>query len=230
MRTIAAAVSAQFRSLSDNLYAETRTALARLDGTGIERSAPSLEQIQALLLLAHYELLRMDEGTAMVTAGRCFRLIQLARLGEADALEGDVVSGQMAVAGTGAAGWNEAFAVAEEKRRTFWVAYCFDRFLSSRHEWPLTLQEDAVRFVYRGRGRVSDMEDMLTRNRSERTFHTRNRPFKQHPSPSLLTLRHKRNNHHHHHQPSTKPYPQAVRQPSPHFRNASSSQLSTAAQ
>ncbi|KAL3488231.1 fungal-specific transcription factor domain-containing protein [Aspergillus germanicus] len=168
MRTIAAAMSAQFRSLSDTLYAETRTAHARLDSTGIERSPPSLEQIQALLLLAHYELLRMDEGTAMVTAGRCFRLIQLARLGEADALEDQGVSGQMAVAGTGAAGWNEAFAVAEEKKRTFWVAYCFDRFLSSRHEWPLTLQEDAIR----------------TRlPHSEQTFQTTPFPFISQPQP-----------------------------------------------
>ncbi|KAL3451456.1 fungal-specific transcription factor domain-containing protein [Aspergillus insuetus] len=145
MRTIAAAMSAQFRSLSDKLYAETRTALARLDGNSIERSPPSLEQIQALLLLAHYELLKTDEETAMVTAGRCFRLIQLARLGEADALEDQGLSGQMGAAGTGGTSWNEAFAVSEEKRRTFWVAYCFDRFLSSRREWPLTLQEDAIR-------------------------------------------------------------------------------------
>jgi hypothetical protein len=140
-------MSAQFRSLSDTLYAETRTALARLDSNRIERSqrSPSLEQIQALLLLAHYELLRMDEGTSMVTAGRCFRLIQLARLGEADALEEQGLSGQIVAAGTGGTSWNEAFAVSEEMKRTFWVAYCFDRFLSSRHEWPLTLQEDAVR-------------------------------------------------------------------------------------
>jgi hypothetical protein len=146
MRTIAAAMSAQFRSLSDFLYAETRSILARLDGTERSPPSPSLEQIQALLLLAHYELLRIDEGTAMVTAGRCFRLIQLARLGEADAIEGEGVPGQLAAVGMGGTGWNEAFAVAEERKRTFWVAYCFDRFLSSRREWPLTLQEDAVGF------------------------------------------------------------------------------------
>ncbi|KAL2847125.1 fungal-specific transcription factor domain-containing protein [Aspergillus pseudodeflectus] len=145
MRTIAAAMSAQFRSLSEILYAETRSILARLDGTERSPRSPSLEQIQALLLLAHYELLRIDEGTAMVTAGRCFRLIQLARLGEADAIAGEGVPGQMAAVGRSGTGWNEAFVVAEERKRTFWVAYCFDRFLSSRREWPLTLQEDAIR-------------------------------------------------------------------------------------
>ncbi|KAJ0419773.1 fungal-specific transcription factor domain-containing protein [Aspergillus carlsbadensis] len=148
MRTIAAAMSAQFRALAETLYAETRAILSRLDGLERSPAAPSIEQIQALLLLAHYELLRMDEGTAMVTAGRCFRLIQLARLGEGDArdaaeAQGVSVGGQMAAA-PGLA-WNEEFAAAEERRRTFWVAYCFDRFLSSRREWPLTLQEDAIR-------------------------------------------------------------------------------------
>ncbi|KAL2848388.1 fungal-specific transcription factor domain-containing protein [Aspergillus pseudoustus] len=132
MRTIAAAMSAQYRTLADGLYAETRGILSRLDG--IERSPP-IEQIQALLLLAHYELLRLEEATAMVTAGRCFRLIQLSRLHDTDAHDLEGLPGQL----------NETFAVTEEKRRTFWVAYCFDRFLSSRHEWPLTLQEDAVR-------------------------------------------------------------------------------------
>jgi hypothetical protein len=32
----------------------------------------------------------------------------------------------------------------EEKRRTFWVAFCLDRFLSIRNRWPLTLIEHLV--------------------------------------------------------------------------------------
>ncbi|KAL4919200.1 hypothetical protein BDW62DRAFT_46716 [Aspergillus aurantiobrunneus] len=130
MRTVAAAMSAQFRRLADSLYAETSSILRELDI--VERSHP-LEQIQALLLLAHYELLRMEESRAMVTAGRCFRLIQLSRLHDADACNGAFSATNML-----------DFAAAEEKRRTFWVAYCLDRFLSSRHEWPLTLQEEAI--------------------------------------------------------------------------------------
>ncbi|KAL4899477.1 hypothetical protein BDW74DRAFT_110430 [Aspergillus multicolor] len=125
MRTVAAAMSAQFRRLADSLYIETSRVVREL-GT-IERTPP-LEQIQAVLLLAHYDLLRMEESRAMVTAGRCFRLIQISRLHDTDAYGNNGVD----------------FLADEEKRRTFWVAYCFDRFLSSRHEWPLTLQEEAT--------------------------------------------------------------------------------------
>ncbi|KAL4778864.1 fungal-specific transcription factor domain-containing protein [Aspergillus varians] len=131
MRTVAAAMSAQFRRLADSMYTETGRLLHELDTIEV---SPPLEQIQALLLLAHYELLRMEESRAMVTAGRCFRLIQLSRLHDTDAYNGGFSSSNML-----------DFATAEEKRRTFWVAYCFDRFLSSRHEWPLTLQEEAIR-------------------------------------------------------------------------------------
>ncbi|KAL2820130.1 fungal-specific transcription factor domain-containing protein [Aspergillus granulosus] len=178
MRTIAAAMSAQFCNLAGTMYAETRAVLSRLDS--IERSPP-IEQIQALLLLAHYELLRLEEATAMVTAGRCFRLIQFSRLHDTDAhdSEGLQLPGQMAVLG----GYNETFVVTEEKRRTFWVAYCFDRFLSSRHDWPLTLQEDAIR----------------TRlPHPEHTFQATSLPFLSHHEPNIGTL--------------TQPYPQQLPQ------------------
>ncbi|KAL3460103.1 fungal-specific transcription factor domain-containing protein [Aspergillus heterothallicus] len=165
MRTIAASMSAQYRNLADGLYAQARVFLSRLDG--MERTSP-LEHIQALLLLAHYELLRLEEGTAMVTAGRCFRLIQQSRLHDTDTQDSEGLPVQSQGIGIGT--FNEAFAVAEERRRTFWVAYCFDILLSNRHEWPLTLQENAIR----------------TRlPHSEHTFQTTSLPFL--PNPSLHT-------------------------------------------
>ncbi|KAL4734361.1 hypothetical protein BDV11DRAFT_198333 [Aspergillus similis] len=127
MRTVAAAMSAQFRRFADSLYIETSRVVKELDT--IERT-PSLEQIQAVLLLAHYELLRMEERRAMGTVRQCFRLIQLARLHDTDRSTDASAVGD--------------FVKEEEIRRTFWVAYCFDRFLSSRHEWSLTLQEEAI--------------------------------------------------------------------------------------
>ncbi|KAL4953387.1 fungal-specific transcription factor domain-containing protein [Aspergillus filifer] len=126
MRTVAAAMSAQFRRLADFLYIQTTKTMRELET--VERTPP-LQQIQALLLLAHFELLQMDESRAMVTAGKCFRLVQLSRLHDADAYDAGIV---------------RDFSDAEERRRTFWVAYCFDRFLSSRHDWPLTLQEESI--------------------------------------------------------------------------------------
>lgn len=131
MRAVAAAMSAQYRRFADSLYIETSRVVQELDT--IERT-PSLEQIQAVLLLAHYELLRMEESRALATVGRCFRLIQLARLQDTDPSTD--------------AGAGGDFVKEEETRRTFWVAYCFDRFLSSRNEWPLTLQEEVVQSLF----------------------------------------------------------------------------------
>ena len=144
MRTMAAAVSAQYRAFSEILYAETRRLLETYNQTQateplrlMSNDKVLLEEIQAWLLLAHYESLRKDERQAMLTAGRAFRLVQIARLYDIDALSG--VSPNTVKAES-----DETFAEAEEKRRTFWLTFCFDRFLCSRNEWPLTLQEEMV--------------------------------------------------------------------------------------
>ncbi|MCJ1472282.1 hypothetical protein MMC13_000929 [Lambiella insularis] len=98
----------------------------------------SIEHTQAWLLLAHYESLRVNEWQAMLTAGYVFRLIQMAHLHEIDAPEktsAHVVFNSEP---------NDEWAATEERRRTFWVAYNLDCFLSWRSEWPLTLYEDMV--------------------------------------------------------------------------------------
>jgi hypothetical protein len=163
MRTMAAAVSAQYRGFSDVLYVETRRLLEthnyQMQTQTQATEALSLrlneeillELIQAWLLLAHYESLRMDERQAMLTAGRAFRLIQIARLYDIDAPDDDV-SVYLSPATTSESepeygehgDPDESFAEAEEKRRTFWLAFSFDRFLCWRNEWPLTLQEEMV--------------------------------------------------------------------------------------
>jgi hypothetical protein len=76
----------------------------------------------------------MGYRRAWLTAGRAFRIIQLAKLHEIDRLND--VSMNMA--------HPEAWAEAEEKRRTYWLAYCLDRFLNISEEWPLSLHEEAV--------------------------------------------------------------------------------------
>ncbi|KAK4160155.1 hypothetical protein QBC43DRAFT_270881 [Cladorrhinum sp. PSN259] len=139
MRAMAAAMSAQFRSLADSLYHETLRLLETRSqtptlGEGLEMP---LEQIQAWLLLAHYEILRVNEHQAMITAGRAFRLVQMARLYELDREEAEENSKT--------ASSDEEFAELEEKRRTFWLAFCLDRFLCSRNDWPLTLFEELAR-------------------------------------------------------------------------------------
>lgn len=170
MHTVAAAKSAQYHSLGDALYQETCQLLESQHTRKLSRSGSAsidnindlnpnkscagqqipLELVQAWLLLAHYEFLRIDEHQAMLTAGRAFRLVQLARLYDVD--EGSSGGGVDDIPlnpfdGSDGDEHEEdlSYAITEEKRRTFWLAFNFDRFLCSRNEWPLTLQEEAVR-------------------------------------------------------------------------------------
>ncbi|KAI0377763.1 fungal-specific transcription factor domain-containing protein [Hypomontagnella monticulosa] len=137
VQATAAASTAQMLESSDSLYAETFATLEAVEiNEPISRTggAPvELEYIQALLLMVYYEVMRMPQYKCILTSGRAFRLIQISRLHEIDmeAVPIEDISG-------------EVFAREEERRRTFWLAYCFDRFLSIRHGLPHTLHEQAT--------------------------------------------------------------------------------------
>ncbi|KUI60238.1 hypothetical protein VP1G_07454 [Cytospora mali] len=136
MRTTAAAVSRAPSNLSKILYIDTRRILDTLDL--LEPAVVQLEHIQAGILVAHYELMQRRERQAMLTAGRALRLIQISRLYDVDGTSTltTLVSPTMAD--------DSSFSEAEERRRTFWVAFVLDRFLSTRNEWPMTLQEETI--------------------------------------------------------------------------------------
>ncbi|KAL9082888.1 MAG: hypothetical protein Q9165_008741 [Trypethelium subeluteriae] len=147
MRAVAAAVSAQYRPLSGMLCAESRRVLEQMDadGTGDCGDIP-IAQIQAWLLVAHYELLCKHEHQAMLTAGRAIRMVQLARLHDVDAQQVSTMSlgaEKPLFPGQSLYG-DDSPAESEEKRRTFWLAYCFDRFCLMRSECPPSLQEESV--------------------------------------------------------------------------------------
>ncbi|KAI0842742.1 fungal-specific transcription factor domain-containing protein [Hypoxylon sp. FL0890] len=148
MRTIAAAVSTQFRGLSDALYVETRRILETPDMSeqGLSWMAGNipLEKIQAWLLIAHYEFLCVHEHQAIMTAGHAFRLVQLSRLYDVDMADAPPIEFTAAICSTSPLAPDEDFAEAEERRRTFWLAFSFDRFLNTRNEWPLTLHEEMI--------------------------------------------------------------------------------------
>lgn len=142
MRTIAAAMSAPGRRYCDQLYAETFR-LLQVHMVGSQNKIV-LEYLQAWLLLGHYELLRVSEYQAMLTAGRCFRLVLMARLSDIDSSAHGGVNLQQLPSATAMSkdGAAETFSLIEEQRRVFWGAFCLDRFLCSRNEYPVILQED----------------------------------------------------------------------------------------
>ena len=82
----------------------------------------------------------------MLTAGRCLRLVLMARLSDIDSPGPDGVNCSQAspVLINCESVRGDTFSILEEQRRVFWVSFCLDRSLCLRNEYPLTLQEDMV--------------------------------------------------------------------------------------
>lgn len=132
MWTSATAFSSQFGGFQETMYAKTRYLLDQLDLHGNDALVCQIEHVQAWILITFYEFSRTNYRRGWLSAGRVFRLVQLLRLYDLDSpkplgpdREEDPIS-------------------TEEKRRTFWVAYCLDRFISVSEGAPMTLNEEVV--------------------------------------------------------------------------------------
>lgn len=114
-------------------------ALQRLEELEAKENAHqqiSIMQVQAWLLLAFYEFMRVDFRRGWMSAGHAFRLIQLMRLHELDLSDITLTAPAM--------DWVDK----EEQRRTFWLAYSLDRFISLSNGSPLTLGEQVRIIVF----------------------------------------------------------------------------------
>jgi hypothetical protein len=127
MWTLAASVSAHYQNIGDSLYQYTRRGLDALDKKTTCFASPEIEQVQAWLLLALHEFMCVDFRRGWISAGRAFRLIQFNWLHETNTPELSLSQSD----------WVDT----EQKRRTFWMAYCLDRFVSMRTGSPLTFSE-----------------------------------------------------------------------------------------
>ena len=136
MWALASSLSAQFQHTRDILYRQCRELLEGLESVDSEMEAFEIERVQAWILVTMYELMRTNTRRGWTSAGRAFRLVQLMRLYEVDSSSNvSECNGPQQVDWVGV----------EEQRRTFWMAYCLDRFISIRNEYPLTLHEQVVR-------------------------------------------------------------------------------------
>ncbi|KKK16048.1 hypothetical protein AOCH_005158 [Aspergillus ochraceoroseus] len=133
MWTLAAASSSQFQHISDSLYRVARQKLETLPETGV---GADIEEIQTWILLTIYEVTQGNYTRSWISAGRAFRLTQLKRLFDID-------GPKPILSCSDTMGQNE-WARTEEKRRTFWMAYLLDRFLSIQADLPLTFTEQVI--------------------------------------------------------------------------------------
>lgn len=129
MWTLATSASAQPQSVGEMLYNGARQRLEELEAKGDPHQLTDITQAQAWLLLAFYEFMRVDFRRGWMSAGRAFRRIQLMRLHEIDQSDTPPTSPTI--------DWVDT----EERRRTFWLAYSFDRFISLSNGSPVTLSE-----------------------------------------------------------------------------------------
>ncbi|KAL2801777.1 fungal-specific transcription factor domain-containing protein [Aspergillus granulosus] len=139
MWTVAASLSAQFRTLRDSLYQETRRMLDALDSQS-QRTDPngSIELAQAWVLICVYEYMQLSPPQAWMSAGRCCRLVLGMRLYELDDPNNPVMVARDQE--TNLIDWTGL----EERRRTFWMAYSLDRFISFQNGLPFTLNEQLI--------------------------------------------------------------------------------------
>ncbi|KAK7731036.1 hypothetical protein SLS53_008907 [Cytospora paraplurivora] len=131
MWTLASALSFQFHDLRDDLYRETLHMLGNTEPMSPgNAAAPQLEVAQAWILISIYDFTQVTFHSGWASVGRAIRLIQLMRLNNVDA----------------SAHTDEPrdFIECETKRRTFWVAFCLDRFTSILEELPLALNEQTI--------------------------------------------------------------------------------------
>lgn len=128
--TSAASASAHYQDVGDSLYREARRLIEELEEKVTSPAKTDIEHIQAWLLLAIHEFMFIDFRRGWISAGRAFRLIQLDWFRDIDASDTVIIQ----------AHWIEM----EQKRRTFWMAYCLDRFVSLRSGSPLTFDEQVI--------------------------------------------------------------------------------------
>ncbi|GES65263.1 C6 transcription factor [Aspergillus terreus] len=138
MWTLAASMSAQFQAIRDALYHETRRMLDIFDLRCSRMEMVTIEQAQAWVLVSIYEYMHVSPQQGWISIGRCCRLVLGMRLYELDDPNSPITMSPDQ--DPGLVDWTAL----EEQRRTFWMAYSLDRFISFHSSLPFTLNEQLI--------------------------------------------------------------------------------------
>jgi len=135
MWTLACSVSDKFQTLKDLFYARARKYLESDYIKGYGEHMISVAHAQTHVLLASYEFKWMYFPRAWMSTGSGVRLSQMIGLHRLDGSGLDVKQCLPPPRD-----WTER----EERRRTFWMAFCLDRFASIGTGWPMTIDEKDI--------------------------------------------------------------------------------------
>lgn len=132
----AACVSDKYFFLHDHFYQRARKYTEIDEMKGMGENMISVAHCQAWLLIGTYEFRMMYFPRAWMNIGRAARMALMTGLHRQDGLGLDV---KQCI--PPAKDWVER----EERRRTFWMAFCCDRYASIGTGWPVMVDERDVR-------------------------------------------------------------------------------------
>jgi hypothetical protein len=132
MWTHACAVTSKYAAYTEHFYQRSRKYAEQDEMRGHGEGIITLAHCQTWTLLACYEFRMMYFPRAWMSIGRASRLAQMMGLHRQDRLGLDVKQTLPPPRD-----WTDR----EERRRTFWMAYCQDRYASIGTGWPMTFDE-----------------------------------------------------------------------------------------
>lgn len=137
MWTHACMVSAKYSAYTEHFYARARKYAEMDEMRGHGEGIITVSHAQAWTLIGTYEFKVMYFPRAWMSVGRGSRLAQMMGLHRQDRVGLDVKQTLPPPRD-----WTDR----EERRRTFWMAYCQDRYASIGTGWPMTFDEQDVGF------------------------------------------------------------------------------------
>ncbi|RBR04910.1 hypothetical protein FVER53590_01423 [Fusarium verticillioides] len=132
MWTLACTITDKYADLKDLFYRRARKYVEADYVKGYGEHMISIAHCQTHTLLASYEMKMMYFPRAWINTGSAIRLAQMTGLHRLDGTGLDV---KQCLAPP--KDWTER----EERRRTFWMAFCQDRYASIGTGWPMTIDE-----------------------------------------------------------------------------------------
>lgn len=135
MWSLAALLSDQYGNLAELFYQRARKYIELDDMKGHGENAISVAHSQCWTLIGSYEFKLMYFPRAWMSTGKGIRLAQMMGLYRLDGVGLDVKQCLHPPRD-----WTER----EERRRTFWMAFCQDRYASVGTGWPMIIEEKDV--------------------------------------------------------------------------------------
>ena len=131
----AAAVTDKYEGLQDHFYQRARKYIQQDEMKGHGESMITVSHCQTWLLLATHEFKLMYFPRAWMSSGRASRMAQMMGLHRLDGSGLDVKQCLPPPKD-----WTER----EERRRTFWMSFCVDRYSSIGTGWPMSIEESDI--------------------------------------------------------------------------------------